>query len=56
MALAHVSKPAKVTPGYKRKIKRQVAEITGKLYKTKNYKENYQRIRERKEAKKNRGR
>jgi len=54
-AIAHVAKPKKVTPGYKKKMKRQIDEITGKLYKTKNYRENYQRIKSKKAAKKSRG-
>lgn len=51
-AISHVAKPKKVTPGYKKKMKREISEITGKLYKTKNYKENYQRIKANKKAKK----
>ena len=51
-AIAHVAKPKKVTPGYKKKMKREINEITSKLYKTKNYKANYQRIKARKASKK----
>lgn len=50
-ARKHIAKPKKVTPGYKKKMKKEADALATRFYKTKNYKEHYEAVRQRKESK-----
>ena len=50
-ARKHIAKDKKVTPGYKKKREKEIEKLTNKMYRTKNYKEHYAAVRQRKENK-----